>query len=161
MDSITHFTKFVDCSHVGITDSSQYKFININYFLKHFIEGKIARRIYVRGRRDRRVKQLLDDLKEKRGYQKLKDEALARTLWRTRFGRAHGLVRQTAEWMNAHTCLYRRHSRTDLKEILTLFSEDIRVNGSWFDSILHLRSNKQFSGRVVEKIGLVSEMLWF
>ena len=97
MDSITHFTKFVDCSHVGITDSSQYKFININYFLKHFIEGKIARRIYVRGRRDRRVKQLLDDLKEKRGYQKLKDEALARTLWRTRFGRAHGLVRQTAE----------------------------------------------------------------
>jgi hypothetical protein len=32
------------------------------------------------GRRGRRRKQLLDDLKEKRGYWKLKEEALARTL---------------------------------------------------------------------------------
>jgi hypothetical protein len=31
----------------------------------------------------------------------LKEEALDRTLWRTRFGRGYGLVvRQTAEWMN-------------------------------------------------------------
>jgi hypothetical protein len=52
----------------------------------------------VKGRRDRRRKQLLDDIKEKRGYWKLKDEILARTLWRTRFGRTYGLVvRQTAE----------------------------------------------------------------
>jgi len=159
MDSVTHFTKCVDCSHVVITDSSQTKFINTNYLLKHFIEWKIARRLYVTGRRFGRGKQLLDDLK-KRGYWKLKDEALARTLWTTRFVRGCGLVvRQTAEWVNAHTWLYRRNSHTDLKETLTLFSEDIRVNGSWFDSIFHLRSNKQFSGRIVEKIKLVSEML--
>ena len=49
------------------------------------------------GRRFGRGKQLLDDLK-KRGYWKLKDEALARTLWTTRFVRGCGLVvRQTAE----------------------------------------------------------------
>ena len=34
-------------------------------------------------RRGRRHKQLLDDLKGKRGYCKLKDEAPDRTLWRT------------------------------------------------------------------------------
>jgi hypothetical protein len=44
------------------------------------------------------IKQLLDDLKEKRIYWKLKEEALDRTLWRTRFGRGYGpVVRQTAE----------------------------------------------------------------
>jgi hypothetical protein len=50
------------------------------------------------GKRGRRRKQLLNDLKEKRGYWKLKEEALDRTLWRTRFGRAFGpVVRQTTE----------------------------------------------------------------
>jgi hypothetical protein len=38
------------------------------------------------GRRRRRLKQLLDDFKKKRGYGKLKDEALECTLWRTHFG---------------------------------------------------------------------------
>jgi hypothetical protein len=42
------------------------------------------------GRRGRRRKQLLDELKETRGYWKLKEEALDRTLWRTRFGRRYG-----------------------------------------------------------------------
>jgi hypothetical protein len=37
-----------------------------NCFLKHVIEGKIEGRIEVTGRRGRRHKQLLDDLKEKR-----------------------------------------------------------------------------------------------
>ena len=49
----------------------------------------------VTGRRGRRRKQLLDDLKEKRGYWKLKEEALYLTLWRTRFGRGYGPVEQT------------------------------------------------------------------
>jgi hypothetical protein len=39
------------------------------------------------GGRGRRREQLLDDLKEKRIYWKLKEEALDRTLWRNRFGR--------------------------------------------------------------------------
>jgi hypothetical protein len=62
------------------------------------IEGKLEGRIEMTGRRGRRRKELLDDLKEKRRYWKLKEEALDRTVWRTGFGRGYGLlVRQTAE----------------------------------------------------------------
>ena len=38
------------------------------------------------GRRGRRRKKLLDDLKEWGGYSHLKEEALDRTKWRARFG---------------------------------------------------------------------------
>ena len=49
-------------------------------------------------RRGRRRKQILDDIKEMREYCKLKEEALDRTLCRTRFGKGCGAdVRQTAE----------------------------------------------------------------
>jgi hypothetical protein len=65
------------------------------------IEWKLEGRIEMTGRWGRRHKQLLDDLKEKRRYWKLKEEALDHTLWRTRFGRGYGpVVRQTTEWMN-------------------------------------------------------------
>ena len=50
-----------------------------NRLLKHVSEGKIEGRIEVTGRRGRRRKQLPDDLKEKREYWKLKEEALDRT----------------------------------------------------------------------------------
>jgi hypothetical protein len=50
------------------------------------------------GRRGRRRKQLLDDLKENKRYCKLKEEALDRTVWRTGFGRDYRpVVRQTTE----------------------------------------------------------------
>jgi hypothetical protein len=39
-----------------------------NCLLKHAIEGKLERRIEMTGRRGRRRKQLLDDLKEKRKH---------------------------------------------------------------------------------------------
>jgi hypothetical protein len=66
--------------------------------MKHVIEGKIAGRIEMTGRRSRRRKQLLDRVKEKRGYRNLKEEALDRTVWGTIFGRSCGpVVRQTAE----------------------------------------------------------------
>jgi hypothetical protein len=69
-----------------------------NCFLKHVIEGKLEGRIEMTGRRGRRRKQQLDDLKEKKRYWKLKEQALDRTLWRTRFGRGYGpVVRQTTE----------------------------------------------------------------
>jgi hypothetical protein len=52
-------------------------------------------------RRGRRSKQLLDNLKETRGYWKLKDEALDRNACRTRLRRGYGpVVRQTAERTN-------------------------------------------------------------
>jgi hypothetical protein len=69
-----------------------------NCLLKHVIEGKLEGRIEMTGRVERRRKHLLDDLKENRSYWKLKEEALDRTLWRTRFGRGNGpVVRQTTE----------------------------------------------------------------
>jgi hypothetical protein len=52
----------------------------------------------MRGRRGRRRRKLLDDLRERRGYSHLKEEALERTVWRAAFGRGFGLVvRQTAK----------------------------------------------------------------
>ena len=52
----------------------------------------------VTGRRGRRWNQLIDYLKERRRYYKLKDEAPDRTLWRIRFGKGCvPVVRQTTE----------------------------------------------------------------
>jgi hypothetical protein len=58
------------------------------------IEGGIE----VTGRRERRCRKLLDDLREGRGYSHSKEEALDRTIWRNRFGRGFGpVVRQIIE----------------------------------------------------------------
>jgi len=56
-----------------------------NCLLKQITAEKIERRAVVTRRWGRRGKQLLYNLKEMRGYWKLKEEALYRTLWRTRF----------------------------------------------------------------------------
>jgi hypothetical protein len=58
-----------------------------NCLLRQVIEGKIKGGIEVRGRRGRRRRKLLDDLKERRRYSHLKKEALDRTVCRARFGR--------------------------------------------------------------------------
>jgi len=69
-----------------------------NCLLQWVTEGKIQGGIEVRGRQGRRRMKLLDDLKERRGYSHLKEEALDRTMWRARFGRGFGpVVRQTAK----------------------------------------------------------------
>jgi hypothetical protein len=69
-----------------------------NCLLKQVIEGKIEGVVEVTERRTRRCEQLLDDIKETRGYWKLVKEAIDRTLWRTRFGRGYGpVVRQITE----------------------------------------------------------------
>ena len=50
------------------------------------------------GRRGRRRRKLLDDLKDRRRYCHLKEEALDRTMWRVHFGRGFGPdVRQTTK----------------------------------------------------------------
>jgi hypothetical protein len=57
---------------------------------KLVIDGKVGGK---RRRRNRNtLQQLLSDFKEKRGYWELKQEAVARTLWGTRFGRGCGTV---------------------------------------------------------------------
>jgi hypothetical protein len=69
-----------------------------NCLLQRVIEGKIQGGIEVTGRQGRKRRKLLDDLKERRGYSHLKEEALDRTVWRARFGRSFGsVVRQTTK----------------------------------------------------------------
>ena len=68
-----------------------------NCLLWRVTEGKIRGGIEVTGRRGRRRRKLLDDLKEGRGYSHLKEEALDRITWRAHFGRGFGpVVRRTA-----------------------------------------------------------------
>jgi hypothetical protein len=45
-----------------------------NCLIKHVTEGKIEARIELTRRRGRRRKQLLDDVKKRRGYWKLKEK---------------------------------------------------------------------------------------
>jgi len=69
-----------------------------NCLLQWVTEGKIQGGIQVTGRQGRRRRKLLDDLKERRGYFHLKEEALDRTMLRARFGRGFGpVVRQTTK----------------------------------------------------------------
>jgi hypothetical protein len=69
-----------------------------NCLLRQVIEGNIKGGRKVTGIRGRTCRKLLDELKERRGYSFLKEEALDRTMWRARFGRGFGpVVRQTAK----------------------------------------------------------------
>ena len=72
--------------------------LRINCLLKRVIEGKIKGEMEVTGRRGRRRRKLLDDLKDRRGFSHLKEEALDRPMWRACFGRGFRLVvRQNSE----------------------------------------------------------------
>jgi hypothetical protein len=69
-----------------------------NCLLQRVIEGKIKEAIEVTGKRGRRRKKLMDDLKDRRGYSHLEEEVLDCTMWRNRFGRGVGpVVRQITE----------------------------------------------------------------
>ena len=64
----------------------------INCLLQQFIEGKKKGQIEVTRRRGRRRKKPLDNLKDRRGYCQLKEEALDSTMWRNPIGRGFGPV---------------------------------------------------------------------
>jgi len=69
-----------------------------NCLLQRVIEGNTQGGMELRGRQGRRRRKLLDDLKERRGYSHLKEEALDRTMWRAGFGKGFGpVVRQTTK----------------------------------------------------------------
>ena len=53
-----------------------------NCLLQRVIEGKIKGGLEVPGRRGRRRKKLLDELKYRRGYRHLKEKTLDRTMWK-------------------------------------------------------------------------------
>jgi hypothetical protein len=58
-----------------------------NCLLKQVIEGKIKGEIEVTRRHGRRRKKLLDDIKDRRGFCHMKEEAVVRSMWRDRFGK--------------------------------------------------------------------------
>ena len=65
-------------------------------------------------RRGRRRRKLLDDLKDRRGYSHLKEDALDRTMWRNRFRGGFGpVVRQNIKRMNGKSELHRTIWNTD------------------------------------------------
>ena len=69
-----------------------------NCLLQRVIEGKIKGEMEVTRRQGRRRKKLLDDLKDRRRYSHLKEEALDRTMWRNHFRGGFGpVVRQNTE----------------------------------------------------------------
>jgi hypothetical protein len=69
-----------------------------NCLLQQVTEGKIKWGIEMTGRRGRRHRKLLDDLRERTGYSHLKEEAVDCTMWRARFGSGLGpVVRQATK----------------------------------------------------------------
>ena len=75
-----------------LSAASAYSLLQQKFYIKIKGEMEVARR------RGRRRKKLLDDLKDRRGYSHLKEEALDRTMWRHRFGGGFGpVVRQNTE----------------------------------------------------------------
>ena len=81
------YMKYVNGKRTGlVTFCVETAFYNV--LLKERYKGGIE----VTERRGRRRRKLLDDLKERRGYSHLKEEALDRTMWRARFGRGFGPV---------------------------------------------------------------------
>jgi hypothetical protein len=65
----------------------------MNCPLQYCIEGNYRRKYISDGKKKKkRRNQVLEDLKEKRSYWNVKEEALDRTQWRTRFGRGCGPV---------------------------------------------------------------------
>jgi len=69
-----------------------------NCLLQRVIEGNVKGGIEVTGRRGRRCRKLLDDIKGRGVYCHLKEEAQYRTVWRGGFDRGFGpVVRQTDE----------------------------------------------------------------
>jgi hypothetical protein len=72
--------------------------LHTNWLLQRVVEGKIHGGIEETGRQGRRRRKLLDNVKDRRGYSHLKEEALDCTMWRARFGRGFGpVVRQTTK----------------------------------------------------------------
>jgi len=81
--NILHTTKRKKANLVG-------DILRRNCLLKYVIEREIEVSLEVTGRRLRRRKQLMGDLKEKRTYWKYKEVSLICTLWRNGFGRIPG-----------------------------------------------------------------------
>jgi hypothetical protein len=87
------YMKYVNGRQIGLVT-----FCVETAFHNGLLKERYKGRIEVTGRRGRRRRKLLDDLKEMRGYSHLKEETLDRNMWRAGFGRGFGpVVRQTTK----------------------------------------------------------------
>ena len=105
----THIITIYECKHEIRKRKANWidHILSRNCLLKQVIEGKIKWEMEVTRRWGRRRKRLLDDLKDRRGYSHLKEEALDRTMWRNRFGGGFGpVVKQNTEWWCMQICLH-------------------------------------------------------
>jgi hypothetical protein len=112
-----------------------------NCLLQRVTEGKIQGGIEVTGRQGRKRRKLFDDLKERRGYSHLKEEALDRTTWRARFGRGFGpVVRQTTKWMmnNGRILLpsHGAHEWNEWQNVVIMNVKNGEVNGWSYEHLL-------------------------
>ena len=76
------------------------------------------------GRRGMRRKQLLDERKETRGYCKLKEQALHRIVWRSRFGRGCGLSNSKSSALRLRADVKWRVKIVVLSNLLRQFGEE-------------------------------------
>jgi hypothetical protein len=123
----TNFVRNISILHI----------LRINCILRQVIEGKIKGGIEVTGRRGRRRRMILNDLKERKGYSHLKEEALDRTTWRAHFGRGP-VVRQTAKWMNEWMNFYCK------KNWATYYHKRNTSSCKVFDILIRFQSNLHF-----------------
>jgi hypothetical protein len=94
--------EFIECTLKA--EISKHRANSIDHILlrnclpKQVIERNIKEELKVTGRRGRKRRKLLDDLKERTAYSHLKEEALDHTMLRAHFGTDFGpVVRQTAK----------------------------------------------------------------
>jgi len=124
----------------------------------------------VTGRRGRRRRKLLDDLKERKGYSHLKEEALDRTMWRARFGPVvrHYQMKDCAipivvlladRWRSNARAVVFRH-RTALHHGMSVFKRECTnfSQSDFFSDLtdVMLQVHDQFSSDHIPQLSLLS-----
>jgi hypothetical protein len=108
----------------------------INCLQKYVIEGKVEGGIETTERQGRRRIQLLDDLNKTRWCWKLKEEALDRTLRRTRLGRGYGPVaKQNRKWTNVRKEPFHKQRFFSLQLLMDMGAKNLlikSVSANWW-----------------------------
>ena len=87
-------------------------------------------------RQGRRRKKPLDDLKDRRGYSHLKEEALDRTVWRNRYRGGFGpVVRQNTELMKFQNNILSRIFIKDPHFLFTVLKMEVTYFSETFSNV--------------------------
>ena len=140
-----------------------------NCLLEHVFEGKIEWRIGVTGRWGRRGGQLMGELKRKRGYWKLKQDAPDRTTWGNNSARGCGpVIGYTTEWMNEwiNGCMNVTpkkffHRQVFLQIFWAHLSSSLPYRASWFGRLLFFKCPKGFRKERFKKTAGMTGWIYF